>query len=307
MRNKFTVIALVLISLLLIWSIALLVTGCQSQATYKSPDQAAAALVDAVKHRDKAELRHIFGPDAEELKSGDSDQDRADAIIFARQLESAYKIRQDSGEHATLLIGQEQWPFAVPIVKAGSSWKFDTDAGLEELTNRRIGRNELRTIAACRTLIDAQQEYYEADPDSAGTKHYAGRLLSHEGQKDGLYWPAGPGGVEPSPIGPVLAFAAVHRDANGQRLPFNGYLFKPLYKQAAAAPGGEMDYMQDGRLTRGWAVLAYPAEYDKTGIMSFLASSTGKVYEKDLGEQTDKAVESIDAFDPSDGWKEAAD
>jgi hypothetical protein len=201
-----------------------------------------------------------------------------------------------------VLIGEDQWPFAVPLVLKGSKWYFDTDAGLEELTNRRIGRNELRTIAACRTLIDAQAEFFERDPDGLGVKHYAPRLMSTEGKKDGLYWPA-PGGVDPSPIGPVMASAAARRDEEGERIPFNGYLFKPLDRQGQSAPGGAMDYRQEGQLTRGWAVLAYPAVYGETGIMSFLCSSHGIVYEQDLGDQTDQIVAEIDAFDPDSPWQ----
>jgi len=208
----------------------------------------------------------------------------------------------DAPDRATVLIGDDQWPFAVPLVMKGSSWQFDTDAGIDELNNRRIGRNELRTIAACRTLIDAEAEFFDRDPDGLGVKHYAQKLMSTEGKKDGLYWPA-PGGVDPSPIGPAMALSATRRDEKGERIPFNGYLFKVLYRQAASAPGGAIAFMQDGQLMRGWAVVAYPAEYGETGIMSFLCGSGGEVYQQDLGDDTDKAVDKIEAFDPGAGWK----
>ena len=133
-------------------------------------------------------------------------------------------------------------------------------------------------------------------------KHYAKRLLSTEGKKDGLYWPA-PGGVDPSPIGPAMALAATRRDEKGERIPFNGYLFKVIYRQAASMPGGEINYLQDGQLTRGWAVIAYPAEYGVSGITSFLCSNGGDVYQQDLGDGTDREAENIDAFDPGSGWK----
>jgi len=281
-------------------------SGCQSQRTFRSPDEAVTALADAVKQQDKAELRQIFGPQAEELKSGDPDQDHDDAIVFARKLAAGHKIRQDAADRATVLVGDDEWPFAVPLVMKRGVWQFDTDAGLDELTNRRIGRNELLTIAACRTLIDAEAEFFNRDPDGLGMKHYAQRLMSTEGKKDGLYWPA-PGGVDPSPIGPVMALATTRRDEKGQRIPFNGYLFKLLDRQAASAPGGAMDYRQDGQLTRGWAVIAYPAEYGVTGIMSFLASSHGTVYQQDLGDNTDKTVAGTDAMDPSSGWQKVDD
>jgi len=284
--------------------------GCQSQPqpqpaaqrTFASAEEAVAALDLAVKQEDKAELRRIFGPQAEQLKSGDPDQDHDDAIVFGRRLAAAHKIRLDAPDHATVLIGDDQWPFAVPLVMKDSTWRFDTDAGLDELTNRRIGRNELRTIAACRTLIDAEAEFFDRDPDGLGVKHYATRLLSSEGKKDGLYWPA-PGGVDPSPIGPAMALSATRRDEQGQRIPFNGYLFKLLYRQAASAPGGAIEFKQDGQLLRGWGVIAYPAEYGETGIMSFLCSSRGIVYQQDLGDDTAKAVDKIEAFDPAAGWK----
>jgi hypothetical protein len=282
----------------------LLAGGCQSQRTFSSPDAAVSALADAVKRQDRSELHRIFGPQVEDLKSGDPDQDHDDLIVFARRLETARKIRKDAPDRATVLIGDDAWPFAVPLVLKGSTWRFDTDAGLDELTSRRIGRNELLTIAACNTLMDAEAEFFNRDPDGLGVKHYAQRLMSNEGKKDGLYWPA-PGGVDPSPIGPALALAATRRNEQGERIPFNGYLFKPLYRQTASAPGGAMDYMENGQLTRGWAVIAYPAGYAETGIMSFLCGNGGIVYQKDLGDDTDKAVEKLDTFDPGDGWKPA--
>src|SRR5258705_888368 len=288
------------INILLFAAVALLLAGgCQSQSqrTFASPEDAVTALDVAVKQQDKAELQRIFGPQVEQLKSGDPDQDHDDAIVFARKLAAAHKIRMDAANHATVLIGDDQWPFAVPLVMKGSTWQFDTDAGLDELTNRRIGRNELRTIAACRTVIDAQAEFFDREPDGLGAKHYAQKLMSTEGKKDGLYWPA-PGGVDPSPIGPAMALAATRRDEKGERIPFNGYVFKLLYRQSASAPGGAIDFMQDGQLTRGWAVIAYPAEYGVSGIMSLLCSSGGDVYQQDLGDATDTAVAKIDSFDP---------
>lgn len=284
-------------------SVCFLLTGCtQSQRTFRSPEDAINALADAVQKDDNAELRQIFGPEVEDLKSDDPEQDREDILVFSRRLATAHKIRTDSADHATVLIGQEEWPFAVPLVKKGSGWRFDTDAGLEELTNRRIGRNELLTIAACRTLIDAQKEFYDRDPDGLGYKHYAQRLMSYENMKNGLYWPS-PGGVDPSPIGPVMAQAARQVNDAGDRIPFNGYLFKLLSRQTAAAPGGELDYMQNGELTRGWAVLAYPAEYGVTGITSFLCSSHGEVYQQDLGDDTEEQAGRIYTFDPDPSWK----
>ena len=174
--------------------------GCQSQRTFKSPEDAVTALTTALKQQDQRELHRLFGPQTDDLKSGDPDQDHDDVLVFTRKLEAKHEIRNDAPDQVTLLVGEDQWPFAVPLVAKNGAWRFDTAAGLDELTNRRIGRNELRTIAACRTLIDAQAIFFNRDPDGLGVKHYAQRLMSSEGKKDGLYWPS-PGGVDPSPIG----------------------------------------------------------------------------------------------------------
>jgi hypothetical protein len=201
--------------------------GCQSQRRFATPADAVAALTTAAESGDRADLRDLFGPRVAELRSGDPDQDEVDIASFRRRLSEATEIETTEPDKATLLIGQTRWPFAVPIVREHDMWRFDTDAGIEELDNRRIGRNELRTIAACRTLIAAQNEYRSADRNGDGMPEYASRLMSTEGTKDGLYWPS-PGGVDPSPIGPVFAQAAIRTDDAGERMPFNGYNFKGL-------------------------------------------------------------------------------
>lgn len=284
-------------SLLALAALGLAFGGCESQRTFATPELAVSAFETALKTHDKAELRQLFGPKTDQIKSGDPDQDRDDATILARRIEEAHKIQLDSPDRATLLVGAEQWPFAVPLVKDGKTWRFDTDEGIEELTNRRIGRNELRTIEACGTLFVAQLEFQARQPD----RHFASRLMSTPGQKDGLYWDA-PGGVDPSPIGPVLAMAASRINERGERIPFNGYLFKPLSKQGPTAPGGAMEYRVDGKLIRGWAVLAYPADYGQTGITSFVVSNAGTIYQRDLGDATADLAASTDSFDPGDGW-----
>jgi len=273
--------------------------GCESQRTFQSPEAAVTSLSEAISAGDRDELRALFGPRAAELRSGDVEQDRQDFASFGRSLESGHVIEPDGEDRATVLVGEERWPFAVPLVNEQGGWRFDTDAGIEELTNRRIGRNELRTIAACRTLIEAQAEYRGVDRDGDGVLEYAQRLMSTPGTRDGLYWPA-PGGVDPSPIGPVLAFAAARTDEGGHRLPYNGYFYRLLTAQGSGAPGGAMSYFSGADLTGGWAVIAWPAEYGETGVMSFLAGHGGVVYERDLG--PDSAAVAIAEFDPSAGW-----
>lgn len=278
--------------------------GCQSQRRFDSPEAAVSALSRATETRDKSELRRIFGPRTAELRSEDEDQDTLDFASFQRALAEGHEIQSVSEDRAVLLLGEMRWPFAVPLViRSDSQWLFDTDAGIEELENRRIGRNELRTIAACRTLVDAQRLYRSVDRNGDGISEYAQRLMSTPGAKDGLYWPSY-GGVDPSPIGPVFARAALRTDDEGQRLPFNGYRFRLLHRQGQHAQGGAMEYIVDGRMLNGWAVVAWPDQWDRTGVMSFIVSHAGVVYEADLGPETDSAAVAMSAFDPDPAaWK----
>jgi len=275
------------------------------QRTFDSPEQAMTALVDAIQREDREELHRIFGPRTDELKSGDEAQDVRERTLFTRAVERGHAIEPQSDERAILLVGEDRWPFSVPLVREGSIWHFDTDEGIDELSNRRIGLNELRSIAACRALFLAQLEYFSADRNDDGVREYARRLVSTPGQKDGLYWPS-IGGVDPSPIGPALALAAAQRDAENEPLPFYGYHYKALYRQGPSAPGGALSYEDGGRLTRGWGVLAYPAEYGVSGVMSFLVSSEGRIYERDLGEDTAEMALALEAFEPSEGWRPVA-
>lgn len=279
--------------------------GCQSQRRFESPDAAVAALSRATASSNKSELRRLFGPRAAELRSADADQDRIDFASFQRALTEGHEIESVSPDEARLLLGEVRWPFAVPIAReSDSKWLFDTDAGIEELENRRIGRNELRTIAACRTLVEAQNEYRSVDRNGDGVAEYAQRLMSTPGDRDGLYWPSY-GGVDPSPIGPVLAQAATRTDESGERMPYNGYRYRLLYRQGAHAPGGAAEYVVDGRMVNGWAVIAWPDEWDGTGVMSFMVSHAGVIYEADLGPDADTS--DVDAFDPDPAtWKPVA-
>lgn len=274
-------------------------TACQSQSTFDSPDAAVAALDKAVKNHDMGAWDSIFGPQANELRSDDPDQDHDDMIVFTRRMAEGHKVELIDADNAKLLVGQNQWAFPVPLIKDGNAWRFDTDSGVDELNNQRIGRNELRTIDCCRTLIEAQTIFYGRNND--GTHAYADKLLSSPDKKDGLYWDS-PGGEDPSPIGPALALAATRRGDDGKRIPFNGYRYKLLEKQGPGAPGGAIDYRIDGKLVRGWAAVAYPAEYGVSGIMTFICGSDGVVYQKDLGDATPGLIEAMNAYDPSGGW-----
>ncbi len=281
--------------------------ACSSQRTFSSPEEAAVSLAAAVRSQDRAEVRKIFGPRSEELRSDDPAQDRDDMLRFARALETRHAVRLDADDTATLLVGDEAWPFSVPLVRHESAWRFDTDAGIEELNLRRIGRNELKTIQACRTLIDAQRDYFSTDRDGDGVLEYASKLLSTPGRKDGLYWDAGPGGLDPSPIGPAFAQAASRIDVAGERLPFHGYRYRVLTGRSTLPEGDALRYEDDdGNPTRGWAAIAYPDEYAVSGVMSFLASDGGEVYERDLGPETSALAESMEVFEPN-GWSRVGD
>lgn len=279
--------------------------GCESAGSarsFDSPEEAVVALAEAADARDPEQVDELFGPRVDELRSGDAAQDERDIASFRHALARHAAVEDHGDGTAVVLVGDVRWPFAVPLVEKGGRWRFDTDAGIEELANRRVGRNELRTIEACRTLIDAQEQYFASDRDGDGVREYADRLLSTPGRKDGLYWPS-PGGVDPSPIGPVLAEAAVRRDEQGRREPFNGYFYRLLRRQGPAAPGGAGAYSTEAGLTRGWAVIAWPAEYGHTGVMSFMASDAGVVYEADLGPETGTVAPAVDEFEPSGGWR----
>ncbi len=276
--------------------------GCQSQRTFATPDDAVKALATAADHKDSGQMHAIFGPRTNELRSGDPDQDALDLAAFKRAIAEARQVDRQSDDYAVVLIGNEGWPFAVPLVRSQDGWRFDTAAGIDELENRRIGRNEIFTIAALRTLVDAQNEYHRTARD--GAVSYAKKLMSTPGKQDGLYWES-EGGVDPSPIGPLLAQAASRRDDKGERLPYFGYNYRLMTRQGAGASGGAKDYERGGRLTEGWAVIAWPDVYDKTGVMSFIVNQEGVIYEQDLGPETEQKAQAITEFDPSAGWRQS--
>lgn len=274
--------------------------GCNSgQRTFDSPQAAVGALEQAVATGDRAELRGVLGPRTDELKSGDAEQDRADFVAFASKLQQQSRIENVNEDEAVLLVGQEEWLFPVPMVRADGVWRFDTDAGIYELTTRRIGANELAIIDACYAFIDAEVEYGSQPRDASGVNQYTAKLWSAPGTRDGLYWETAENET-PSPIGPVMAAAVSGNGADSY--PFYGYFFKPLLKQGPNAVGGAMEYAENGRLVKGIAGVAFPAEYGTSGIMTFIFSMDGVVYQRDLGAQTPSIVGAMDSFDPGEGW-----
>lgn len=275
----------------------------QAQTVFTSPSEASAALVEAARRDDMTRLRRIMGVAGRQiLSSGDPVADRADRLRFVAAYDSRHALSQ-KGDKATLLVGEAEYPFPIPLARTGGGWRFDAAAGREEVLARRIGRNELAAIQASLAIVDAQQDYAAKDRTGQGRGVYAQRIVSRAGSKDGLYWPA-VSGEEPSPLGALAAQAAAEGyQAGGTGQPFHGYLYKILSRQGQAAPGGSLDYVAGGQMIGGFALLAYPAEYGRSGIMSFIVNHLGTVYQKDLGAETARAAARMRAFNPEKGWE----
>lgn len=266
---------------------------------FASPEAAIQALRAATEADDKAALMDIFGPELKELLTGDSTLDANNAKSFAAHLGQACHAVKEGEEKVVLEIGTNEWPMPIPLVKANGQWHFDTAAGKEEIINRHIGKDELNAVGVCRAYVAAQRQYAAAN---GGV--YAERFKSTAGKKDGLYWPAGAGEAA-SPFGDLVAEAQAegyggHGSAGPH--PFHGYYFRILTRQGKGAPGGKLDYRSDGKLTRGFALVAYPAHWDQSGIMTFIVNQEGKVFEQNLGEKTARIAGGMKAYNPDSGW-----
>jgi hypothetical protein len=277
------------------------------QKSFKSPEEAVKALVGAVKGNDTKELLMILGPAGKELIfSGDEVADRAGRDRFVKAYEEMNKLVSENDKRVILHVGNEEWPYPLPVVKKGENWFFDTKAGKEEILNRRIGRNELNAIQVCLAYVDAQREYILKDRDKDKLPEYAQKLVSDKGQKNGLYWEAKEG-EEQSPLGPLTAKAAKEgytgKKPAGERSPYHGYYYKILKSQGKNAPGGGYDYMVKGKMVGGFALVAYPAEYGDSGVMTFIVNQDGVVYEKHLDRDTEKIAAAMKKFDPDKTWK----
>jgi len=277
------------------------------QKTFKTPEEAVKSLMEAVKANDTKALQAIFGPEGKEIGSSpDKVQDKAEKDRFVKAYEAMNKLEKETDSKMTLVVGEEDWPFPIPIVKVGESWRFDTKAGKEELLNRRIGRNELNTIQTCLAYVDAQREYAMKDQDGDGLLAYAQKFGSTKGKKDGLYWQVKEG-EEQSPFG-LLAARAVregYTKTSDKPVAYHGYYYRILKAQGKNAAGGAYDYVVKGKMIGGFALVAYPAEYGSSGVMTFIVNHDGVVYEKDLGAETAKIASAITKFDPDKTWKKA--
>jgi hypothetical protein len=291
--------------LLLIGSVAMAVTAADAreQRTYKTPDDAATALVQAVRTNDDRGILSVLGPEGSQIaSSGDPTEDKAIRGQFVSAYDAKHQLTMEGENKATLIIGRDDFPFPIPLVRTGGAWKFDTETGRREILSRRIGRNELNAIQACLAYYDAQHEYAEKDRTGAGVHAYAQRIVSQEGRKNGLYWPASQG--DESPLGELVANAANDGyRVSGQRAPFHGYYYKILTRQGPAAQGGELDYIVRGNMIGGFALVAWPAAYGSSGIMTFVVNHNGAVYQKDLGARTSRVAERMTSFDPGPGWE----
>jgi hypothetical protein len=278
------------------------------QKTFASPADAGAAFLQAATSGDQAALLAIFGPDSKPvLFSGDPVKDKDALQDFVAAYNQMHRWREIKVGGQILYIGADNFPFPIPLGQNPSGqWYFDTAAGKDEILARRIGKGELTAIDACAALTDAQHQYFSHTHDGDPVKQYAQRIASDEGKQNGLYWPAAEGAT-PSPLGQVGDFAkAVGYTGTGARpQPFEGYYFQILTKQGDKAKGGARDYLTNGKMTGGFAILAYPAEYRNSGIMTFIVGTDGIIYQKDLGDQSANAPAAVTEYNPGDGWKPA--
>jgi hypothetical protein len=276
------------------------------QKGFATPEEAVKAFTAALKSNDEKELLSIFGSDASELiSSGDPVSDRQRRETFIRDYDQKNSLTPE-GAKLVLNIGEKDWPFPVPLVKKADQWFFDTQAGKEEILNRRIGENELSTVQTLLAIVDAQREYAMKDRDGDGIREYAEKFGSDPGKRNGLYWET-PSGEEPSPLGELVADARAegYRRSGPKQgpIPYHGYFFRTLTRQGKHAAGGAFDYLVKKNLVGGFAVVAYPSAYANSGVMTFMVNHEGVVYEKDFGKNTAKAAAGMKSFDPDSTWK----
>ena len=281
-----------------------------NQLTFASPEEAVRAMVEALNSNDLKALEAIFGPGSRDLiTSGDPVADKSGREQFLKLYDEKKRLEQ-TADKAVLSIGNEDWPFSIPMVKKDAVWRFDTEEGREEILARRIGRNELSVIQVCLAYVDAQKEYAVKDRDDDGVLAYAQKFLSDPGKKNGLYWKAKEGD-EQSPLGPLVGAAQEKgysgKQSEGKPIPYHGYYYRILKAQGKNAKGGEYDYVVMGKMIGGFALVAYPARYGSSGIMTFIVSHAGEVYQKDLGENTENTALKMKLFNPDSTWNKIKD
>lgn len=294
-----------------IWSLGLLaiglsLAGCArpDPGLFATPEAAVQAVAELIGQQDDQRVEAIFGPGSVDLfRSGDDEADREDAARVKAMIDAGVAFEDFDEDTKIALFGDEAWPWPIPLVRVEGGWRYDTAAGRDELLNRRIGRNELWTLTALHEVVEAQREY-RSQPRDGKPRAYAQRFRSSDGLHDGLYWPAGDG-ADTSPLGELLAESDAQRPSPQ---PFHGYFYRMLTRQGESAPGGAREYLDgSGLLTGGFAVVAWPAKYANSGVMTFVTNQRGLVYEKDLGPDTEAAAAKIEAYDPDDSWAPTGD
>ncbi|WP_454624883.1 DUF2950 domain-containing protein [Bradyrhizobium cenepequi] len=281
----------------------LLVPSARAQQAYPSPEDAAAALAAAVKTGSKRAMLKVLGNDAKNIiESGDDVADAETRERFLSAYEAKHSIKAEGNKKATLVLGADDFPFPVPLVNNRDGWEFDSAAGRLEILYRRIGRNELEAIQTSLAFVDAENEYADKDRTGDGAGIYAQRIASSPGKKDGLFWRDD---HDPSPLGELAARAAAegYRAGTESGAPYHGYYYRILKGQGPSAPGGALNYVVKGKMLGGFALIAYPAEYGNSGVMTFMVNHVGTVYQKDLGERTAVIAKRIYLFDPDQTWK----
>jgi hypothetical protein len=277
-----------------------------AQDRFKTPEAAVDALVAAAKTGDTKAIVRVFGPQGKAIvSSGDPVADKNTREKFVAAYDAKHDIEREGDGTQTLIIGDDNFPFPIPLINKGGEWQFDTQAGFDEILRRRIGRNELAAVRVSLAYVQAQNEYASLDPGGLGQHVYAQRIISRPGKKDGLYWPTA-AGETPSPLGELAAQASAEGyKAGAKPIPYHGYYYRILKRQGPSAPGGAYDYLVKGKMNGGFALLAYPAEYGNSGIMTFMVNQDGIVYQKDLGPRTAKLARRIHSFSPDQTWTKA--
>jgi hypothetical protein len=282
-----------------------LFSSAGAQQRFKTPEEGADALVAAVRTGDVKTLVTVLGPGgAEIVSSGDPVADAETRKEFLEAYDKKHSVSKAGDNKAVMLLGDGDWPLPIPLVKRNDTWQFDTAAGRSEILARRVGKNEFAAIMVCLAYVDAQNEYAESGAADRGA--YAQRIISSPGKKDGLYWPTEQG-ERPSPLGEAVASATKQGYRVGVRAPFHGYYYNILTRQGPTAPGGVADYIVRGKMIGGFALIAYPAEYGNSGVMTFLVNHDGDVFEKDLGPNTAKIASGMTAYSPDHTWHKVVD
>lgn len=284
--------------------------GADKQIIFATPEEAMKALLRAAEAKDRARLAEIFGSSSmQRLLSGDEVEDNRELDQFADAVQKSAKLEKIDDAKFTMAIGERNWPFPIPMVREENGWRYDTEAGAEEILNRRIGENEMSAIMTCRAYVLAQWQYFtEVDEDKDGVAEYAQKLISSPGKRDGLYWKTAQG-EKPSPLGSLVAAARAEgygRREDGsapKRAPYHGYYFKILARQGRHAPGGKYNYIINGNMIAGFALIAYPDKWGSSGVMTFIVNQQGRVYQKNLGPKTVQIASAITEYDPDPSWK----